>query len=142
MRLLPLILLVVCCSVRADWTPLAIADDVFWEYDPQKLTRSGKKLLFWVKVSGDGQKHILSNAFRDGGLGQLADKYEKNYHFSLNKWELNCQNSTMKLIISVDYEKNGNVLSSSENIQKEFSQIIPESLMDVSASTLCNPKKK
>ena len=144
MRLLPLMLLVICCSVRADWIPLASSEDggTFWEYDPQRITRTGAKLFFWVKVYGDGQKNHMAGVFREGGFGQLADKYENNYLLSLNKWEINCQNLTMKLITSADYEKNGKVLSGSENVHKEFSQIIPESLMDVAASKLCHTKKK
>ena len=48
MRLLPLMLLVVCCSVNADWIRFSETDISFAFYDPNSISKKGNVTRGWI----------------------------------------------------------------------------------------------
>jgi len=48
MRLLPLMLLVVCYSVNADWIQFSESDSSFAFYDPNSISKKGKVVRGWM----------------------------------------------------------------------------------------------
>ena len=68
-------------------------------------------------------------------------KYETDFAFSLVKWEIDCKKWEMRTLDGSDYDING-VTFGTKVSQGDFSDIYPNSLMDVAAIELCKVKRK
>ena len=146
MRLLPLMLLVVCCSVRADWFPIAWADEgALWEYDPARVKRNGENVTLWVKQSGYKIKQVGGEKFKrrpDLFSAKEAEEYESRYAFSLEQIEIRCRARKFRILNSSNYDSGGVPFENTIDKSTDFVSIYPGSLIDETASKLCNPKKK
>jgi hypothetical protein len=47
MRLLPILLLVVCCAVKAEWIELAESEDAYFYVDPATILKHGDTVEVW-----------------------------------------------------------------------------------------------
>lgn len=145
MRLLPLMLLAVCCSVRADWTLIAWADaGAFWEYEPERVKRNGTRVSFWIKQSGQLVKEQGLQKYEerpDLFSKREKAKYETDFAFGLVRWEIDCKKWEMRTLDGQDYDTNGAPFGTKVT-QGDFVDIYPGSLMEVTAIELCTVKRK
>ena len=146
MRLLPLMLLVVCCSVRADWVPIAWADEgALYEYDPARLKRNGENITLWIKQSGYKIKQVGGEKFKqrpDLYSAREAEEYESRYAYSLVQFEIKCRAREFRIVTKSEYDSGGIPFGDARDKPTDFFPIYPDSLLDVTATKLCNPKKK
>lgn len=145
MKLLPLMLLVVCCSARADWIAIACADkcsDAMWEYEPKKVTRSGDIIEVWIKSSGIFVKENKIRMYVENPSlfpANEAEDFQSTYSYSLIKHAIKCKEYQSGLITGTDYRNNGTPIGLSST-RTPFHEIVPGTLMDVTASKLCKKK--
>ena len=146
MRLLPLMLLVVCCSARAAWIPIACANkcsDAAWEYDPKRVTRSGNVIEVWIKSSGTLIKESYFQGYVENpGLfpATEASDFQSNYSYSLTRYVIKCKEYQFGSITAQHYRNNGAPIGASSAPTPLNYEIIPDSLMDTTASKLCKKK--
>jgi hypothetical protein len=132
----------VCSFVRAEWLPIAWVDGALWEYDPQRVSRKGHIIEVWIKSSGVLQKEVLSQKFtRHPELFSERERreFQDRYAYSLNRWSINCKDYQFALITGNDYKDDGTPLGVSSS-RSEFSDITPDTLVDIAASKLCKKK--
>jgi hypothetical protein len=146
MRLLPLMLLVVCCSASAEWFPIAWADEgALWEYDPARVKRNGENISLWVKQSGYKIKQVGGEMYKerpDLFSAREAEQYDRRFAYSLNQIEIKCRAGEFRILNRSNYDSGGAPFGDVMSTPSDFSSIYPGSLIDVTATKLCNPKKK
>jgi hypothetical protein len=145
-KIVLLFLLNICHSASAGWVYVAgdVEDRSWWEYDPSRFVRKGDMIEFWLRQSGSEHTATIisylkrSNAFSIDYLKDL----ERKHSYDLSKWRVRCQSFEMAVIYVQRYDYKGIPLDDSvKGNPNDFSPIIPESMMDSTASKLCKKNK-
>ena len=109
MRLLPLLLLVVCCSVRAEWESFTVTDSALHSRDPKTLLKKGDLREIWILMDFIERK-------KDGELS--ARLYE----------EFDCKRRLMRTLFISTHSKNraeGETLFQYNNKNLDWTPIPP-----------------
>lgn len=144
-KLLPLLLLSVCCSASARWVVIACAascEQARFEYDPERTNRSGQTITVWIRSGGELIKEVQGRKYKTNPnlySEQEKNKYDNEFSYSLTKWEINCKSWEMRTLDGTDYDLNQTPFGAKVG-RSDFSEIHPDSLMDVAASKLCKKK--
>ena len=138
---LPLALFFALCSAPtfADWKFIVLEPGIFWEYETDRIHRSGDVVDFWIRQSGEEIRKInLKN------YGHLIEGYENKWIHGVNLWKVNCRNFTSVLVSTTDYGFDGLVLGKTATIYPpfDFKPILPDSLLEGTAKTICKLGKK
>lgn len=122
MRLLPLMLLVVCCSASAEWVIVSTSDSAVFFVDKDKIRRQGNIRRYWV----------LSNFLTEQKNGAWSWR-------SLD--EINCKEETQRLIeMSMHTETwaKGETISIAKNNDQGWDQIPPGTVIENISKFVCS----
>jgi len=122
------------CAGRqaADWKLFAEtqADIGIIYYDAANITHPSKDIVrTWVRLvySKDGVALQVK---------ELGKRYE-DLSYTLSLLEVNCAAKKNRVLQSTSYSRDGNVISSNQSQQTEWSLIIPESIGETLYKTVC-----
>jgi len=119
--LLPL-LLVTAVANAADWSRMrGVPGNDQHFYDRSKLVVSGNEITYWRKIVFQSPQSVPSGLAASGLLRE----------------RIHCSEHTLKLISYLYYSADGGVLEYVDNLEKEASPIIPDTLGDLLEKNLC-----
>ncbi len=113
-----------------------------WEYDPKRVNRKGDVIEVWIKSSGTLVKENKFQMYVENPAVFPATEtrdFQSNYSYSLIRYVINCKEYQVGLITGQDYRNNGTPIGVS-SARRPLTEIVPESLMDTTASELCKRK--
>ena len=123
-----------------DWKFFSESSTNRWYYDAKKIIPLNKHLVkVWAKGVTKDQKGIDEKIKLLKKFGGLTMGYE-NYSYTLNLFEIDCENNKHRIISVKDYDKKGNGLQTVtiENYPWDF--IAPGTIIDNLSKEIC-PKK-
>lgn len=121
MRLLPLMLLVVCCSASAEWQKVGETDDAYFYVDTDTIRRQGNIRRFWS----------LKNFFYVGKNGVLSRKEFE---------EINCKEEQYKYLEISNHSEHwaeGKVLDIFSYKDSEWIRIPPKTTIEIVLKFVC-----
>lgn len=114
------------------------------EYESNKVTRRGVKIDVWVRQTGEHVKNYKIKRMLENPRffsPTEVDEINQEFSFELSLLQMNCQTWEVSVRTTQNFGRNGLPLGSAGE-SGDFSPIYPNSLMDILASSLCNPSKK
>jgi Surface-adhesin protein E len=65
----------------------------------------------------------------------------ENYSYSLTQYQIKCPRHQMRIVAIHDYDTNGNVIDSAVDDERDFRDVIPESMGEGILDTVCRYRK-
>ena len=111
----------------ADWK--RINDNAFVDVSHIENTKNGT-VLVWVKET---KTKSYINRIQD-----MSGKDYSLYKESISIFEIDCRNNNMIVLDVYDYDINGNIIKSSENIKIKINNPVPYSIGNLYLNKICN----
>lgn len=123
-----------------DWKFLSESNTNRWYYDTKSITPSNKNLVkVWAKGVTKDQKGIDEKIKLLKKFGGETMGYE-NYSYTLNLFEIDCENKKHRILSVKDYDKKGNGLQTVTIENNPWDYIAPGTIIDNLFKEIC-PKK-
>ena len=123
-----------------DWKFFSESNTNRWYYDTKSVTPSNKNLIkVWAKGLTKDQKGIDEKIKLLKKFGGETMGYE-NYSYTLNLFELDCENKKNRILSVKDYDKKGNGLQTVTIENYSWDYIAPGTIIDNLFKEIC-PKK-
>lgn len=104
---------------KDEWLEYTITETAVYYYNPSKLIREGFTMKTWVK-----EKNSVN--LKTQGVAQ---------------YQVDCKNLKVRTLALVSYNEDGSIFNSFDTPNSKYSTIIPDSVGDRLAKTVCNPVK-
>ncbi len=125
----------------AEWMPYYDNQSVVRYYDTQSIKDISKDIWrVWTKdvLKTQEQKDlVIENRFY---YKQSIKGYE-DYSYQQHFLEINCSTDEIRMVSSVDYNKDDNILATSDSAT-EWRRVVPESIIEKLFNIVCKSGKK
>jgi hypothetical protein len=116
------LLLAATVSFAADWSKMrGVPGNDQHFFDRSKLVVSGSEITYWRKIVFQSPQSVPSGLAASGLLRE----------------RIHCSEHTLKLISYLYYAMDGSVVEYVDNLEKEASPIIPDTLGDLLEKNMC-----
>jgi len=123
-----------------DWKFFSESNTNRWYYDTKSVTPSNKNLIkVWAKGLTKDQKGIDEKIKLLKKFGGETMGYE-NYSYTLNLFEIDCENKKNRILSVKDYDKKGNGLQTVTIENYSWDYVAPGTIIDNLFKEIC-PKK-
>lgn len=124
---------------EADWKFFSESSTNRWYYDAKSVVSNKNILKVWGKGVIKDQKGVDEKIKLLKKFGGQTLGYEK-YSYTLNLFEINCENKKQRIISVKDYDKMGNGLQTATMEDYQWDFIAPGTIIDNLSKEVC-PKK-
>lgn len=125
--LVALITISISSNSMADW--IRLTSDTYFDADTVEIHKPSI-ISYWSKTKLTPE---IYNQFTQ------SKKYKYNkYSHTLTRREVNCSNSTLRFIQSINYSKSGSVIASLDNNYTTFDHVVPDSVGEGELKALCS----
>lgn len=120
-----------------DWEQLAKRKNTIYLYKPNQVRRVGSSVKFWVKYLPSDENARIAAIKHYSELYKTSRTDFSNYGYTLVYWEFNCSEMKSRVIGIANYEASGKVIISKDLNNREWDNVIPDSLGEHFANTVC-----
>ncbi len=114
----------------ADWKCHGETDDGTFFYDATSITHPSKNIVrVWTRI-------VFTEKGVIGTVGKFGSRFENLGH-ALNLWEFNCSKKMGRLLTTIYYSKNGEVMEDFKHDMATWELVPPASVIDDLYKAVC-----